>query len=122
MWCVALSGYATRMWRRLHLGGELEPHHARHAGTDAVRAMAGASTERARVDDNAGLAMRERNPPRTSLPHCEYDDLPDAKRIVMPLEEMVCGTFLFAPQEISVLRDQLFPPLRKHGHEVRYHI
>jgi hypothetical protein len=50
------------------------------------------------------------------------DDLPDAKRIVMPLEEMVCGTFLFAPQEISVLRDQLFPPLRKHGHEVRYHI
>jgi hypothetical protein len=33
-----------------------------------------------------------------------YDDVSDAKGIIMPLEEMVWRTFLFGPQEISVIQ------------------
>jgi hypothetical protein len=73
--------------------------------TDVVLCVvAGASAEHARAHDNAGLATRERDPPRTSLSDREYDDVSDAKGIIMPLEEMVWRTFLFRPQEISVIQ------------------
>lgn len=61
--------------------------------------------------------LEARDPPRPSFPHREFEDVPDAKSIIMPLDEdIVCHTFFFGPPEMATLRSQLTPPnLQKHA-------
>jgi benzyl alcohol O-benzoyltransferase len=61
--------------------------------------------------------LETRDPPRPCFPHHEFDDVPDdAKSITtMALDEMVCHTFFFTPQQVAALRAQLVPHLRKQA-------
>ncbi|TVU08149.1 hypothetical protein EJB05_41538, partial [Eragrostis curvula] len=59
--------------------------------------------------------LEARNPPRPSFLHRELEEVPDAKGIIMPLDEMVCRAFFFGPQKVATLRSKLTPNLQKHA-------
>lgn len=43
------------------------------------------------------------------------DHVPDAKGLLMPLQDMACRSFFFGPDEVALLRSRLQPRLRKHA-------
>ncbi|KAL2252643.1 UNVERIFIED_CONTAM: Benzyl alcohol O-benzoyltransferase [Sesamum indicum] len=53
------------------------------------------------------------DPPLVSYMHDEYENIPDTKGTLIPLENMVERSFFFGPGEISALRHQLSPHLRR---------
>ncbi|KAK1402679.1 benzyl alcohol O-benzoyltransferase-like [Heracleum sosnowskyi] len=53
--------------------------------------------------------LSARDPPRVTCTHHEYDDVPDTKKTLNPLGNMVHHSFFFGPTEILALR-LLVPP------------
>lgn len=58
-------------------------------------------------------AFNARNPPRVTCTHREYDDVPDTKGTLIPLDDMAHRSFFFRPTEISAIRRFLPQHLRK---------
>ncbi|KAH6796966.1 HXXXD-type acyl-transferase family protein [Perilla frutescens var. hirtella] len=56
--------------------------------------------------------LNARNPPRVTCTHHEYDDVPDTKGTLIPLDDMVHRSFFFGTAEISAIRSSLPPHLR----------
>ncbi|KAK4714123.1 hypothetical protein R3W88_020030 [Solanum pinnatisectum] len=57
--------------------------------------------------------LNSRNPPRVTCTHHEYDEVPDTKGTIIPLDGMVHKSFFFGPSEVSALRRFIPPHLRK---------
>ncbi|EYU41386.1 hypothetical protein ABFS82_11G104900 [Erythranthe guttata] len=57
--------------------------------------------------------LNARAPPRVTCTHREYDDVPDTKGTIIPLDDMVHRSFFFGAAEISALRGRLSPHLRR---------
>ncbi|XP_072955414.1 benzyl alcohol O-benzoyltransferase-like [Typha angustifolia] len=57
--------------------------------------------------------LEARNPPRPSFAHREYEEVPDTKGTVVPLDDMVHRSFFFGPREMAALRSHVPPQLRK---------
>lgn len=57
--------------------------------------------------------LEARDPPRPCFPHREFDEVPEARSISIPHDQMVCRSFLFGPKEVAALRAQLAPHLQK---------
>ncbi|KAI5662709.1 hypothetical protein M9H77_22032 [Catharanthus roseus] len=57
--------------------------------------------------------LNSRNPPRVTCTHLEYDDVPDIKGTIIPLDDMVHRSFFFGHKEISALKT-LIPPHMKN--------
>lgn len=53
-----------------------------------------------------------RSPPNQTCVHREYDDVPDTKGTIIPLDDMVHRSFFFGPAQISSLKSHLPPHLR----------
>ncbi|KAL1566742.1 Benzyl alcohol O-benzoyltransferase [Salvia divinorum] len=57
--------------------------------------------------------LNARDPPTVTCTHHEYDDVPDTKGTLIPLDDMVHRSFFFGAAEISALRSLLPPHLRR---------
>ncbi|KAL0396302.1 UNVERIFIED_CONTAM: Benzyl alcohol O-benzoyltransferase [Sesamum calycinum] len=57
--------------------------------------------------------LRAGDPPHVSCMHHEYENIPDIKETLIPLDNMVQRSFFFGPGEISALRRHLSPHLRR---------
>ncbi|KAL2252654.1 UNVERIFIED_CONTAM: Benzyl alcohol O-benzoyltransferase [Sesamum indicum] len=57
--------------------------------------------------------LSARDPAHVSYTHNEYENIPDTKETLIPLENMVQRSFFFGPAEISALRRHLSPHLRR---------
>ncbi|KAM0935277.1 putative benzyl alcohol O-benzoyltransferase [Dioscorea sansibarensis] len=57
--------------------------------------------------------LNARTPPRPAFAHREYDDVPDTKGTIIPLDDMVHRSFFFGPREITALRARTPHHLRK---------
>ncbi|KAL9152201.1 hypothetical protein ABFS82_11G105200 [Erythranthe guttata] len=57
--------------------------------------------------------LNARAPPRVTCTHREYDEVPDTKGTIIPLDDMVHRSFFFGAAEISALRGRLPPHLRR---------
>nr|GLL34846.1 benzyl alcohol O-benzoyltransferase-like [Ipomoea trifida] len=57
--------------------------------------------------------MNARDPPRVTCTHHEYDEVPDSKGTIIPLDDMVHRSFFFGPSEVAALRRNLPVHLRK---------
>nr|QLI57449.1 BAHD acyltransferase [Celastrus angulatus] len=53
-----------------------------------------------------------RDPPHVTRTHREYDEVPDTKGTIIPLDEMAHRSFFFGPTEISAIRRFVPPHLR----------
>ncbi|KAH7841569.1 hypothetical protein Vadar_031667 [Vaccinium darrowii] len=53
--------------------------------------------------------LSARNPPHVSCTHHEYDEVPDTKGTIIPLDDMAHRSFFFGHKEVSALR-KLVPP------------
>ncbi|KAF3795915.1 Benzyl alcohol O-benzoyltransferase [Nymphaea thermarum] len=56
--------------------------------------------------------LNARNQPAVTRVHREYDDVPDTKNTLMPLDDMAHKSFFFGTREVEALRRQLPPHLR----------
>ncbi|XP_031482357.1 benzyl alcohol O-benzoyltransferase [Nymphaea colorata] len=56
--------------------------------------------------------LNARNPPAVTRVHREYEDVPDTKNTLMPLDDMAHKSFFFGAREVQALRRQLPPHLR----------
>ncbi|PNY00127.1 benzyl alcohol O-benzoyltransferase-like protein [Trifolium pratense] len=52
--------------------------------------------------------LSARDPPRVTFPHREYEQVPDTKGTIVPLDDMVHRSFFFGPTELAAIRPQ-FP-------------
>ncbi|XP_009803456.1 benzyl alcohol O-benzoyltransferase-like isoform X1 [Nicotiana tabacum] len=57
--------------------------------------------------------LNARNPPQVTCTHHEYDEVPDTKDTIIPLDDMVHKSFFFGPSEVSALRRFVPYHLRK---------
>ncbi|XP_019251556.1 PREDICTED: benzyl alcohol O-benzoyltransferase-like [Nicotiana attenuata] len=57
--------------------------------------------------------LNARNPPQVTCTHHEYDEVPDTKGTIIPLDDMVHKSFFFGPSEVSALRKFVPHHLRK---------
>lgn len=57
--------------------------------------------------------LNARNPPRVTCTHREYEDVPDTKGTLIPLDDMVHRSFFFGAAEFSAIRSRLPPHLRR---------
>ncbi|XP_009804829.1 benzyl alcohol O-benzoyltransferase-like [Nicotiana tabacum] len=57
--------------------------------------------------------LNARNPPQVTCTHHEYDEVPDTKGTIIPLDDMVHKSFFFGPAEVSALRRFVPHHLRK---------
>ncbi|KAJ3680719.1 hypothetical protein LUZ60_016997 [Juncus effusus] len=48
--------------------------------------------------------LEARSPPRPSFAHREYEEVPDTKGTIIPLDDMVHRSFFFGPKQIVALR------------------
>ncbi|CDP18599.1 unnamed protein product [Coffea canephora] len=51
--------------------------------------------------------LNARDPPRVTCIHHEYDEVPDTKGTIIPLDDMVHRSFFFGPTEVSALRKSI---------------
>lgn len=59
--------------------------------------------------------LEARDPPRPCFAHREYDEVPDTKGTIVPLDDMKHSSFFFGPREIATVRSHLAPGLRKRA-------
>ncbi|KAM0868798.1 hypothetical protein ACQ4PT_041073 [Festuca glaucescens] len=79
---------------------------ARGAAAPTVRPVWGRELLMAPTDDDLAGA------PRT-FAHREYDDVPDTKGTIVPLDSMTHRSFFFGPREVAAVRSHLPPALRR---------
>uniref|UniRef100_M8BMT5 3'-N-debenzoyl-2'-deoxytaxol N-benzoyltransferase n=1 Tax=Aegilops tauschii TaxID=37682 RepID=M8BMT5_AEGTA len=48
--------------------------------------------------------LEARNPPRPGFAHREYDEVPDTKGTIVPLDEMAHRSFFFGAREVAAIR------------------
>ena len=53
--------------------------------------------------------LNARDPPRVTCTHREYEQVPDTKGTVIPLDDMAHRSFFFGPTEVAAIR-RLLPP------------
>ncbi|KAJ8468134.1 hypothetical protein OPV22_030686 [Ensete ventricosum] len=56
--------------------------------------------------------LEARSPPRATCEHREYDDVPDTRGTIIPLDDMVHRSFFFGTREVAALRRRVPPHLR----------
>jgi benzyl alcohol O-benzoyltransferase len=56
--------------------------------------------------------LTARDPPRPGFGHREYDEVPDTKGTIVPLDDMAHRSFFFGRREVAALRAHLPPHLR----------
>ncbi|CAL9776639.1 unnamed protein product [Musa acuminata subsp. burmannicoides] len=56
--------------------------------------------------------LEARSPPRATCKHREYDDVPDTRGTIVPLDDMVHRSFFFGKREVAALRRRVPPHLR----------
>lgn len=56
--------------------------------------------------------LNARNPPRVTCTHREYDEVPDTKGTIIPLDDMVHRSFFFGPNEVASIRTKIPQHLR----------
>ncbi|KAL5226033.1 hypothetical protein ABZP36_012672 [Zizania latifolia] len=54
-----------------------------------------------------------RDPPRPGFAHREYDEVPDTKGTIIPLDDMAHRSFFFGAQELAAVRSHLAARVRK---------
>ncbi|CAM0875972.1 unnamed protein product [Alopecurus aequalis] len=59
--------------------------------------------------------LEARNPPCPSFVHRQYDEVPDTKGAIVPLEDMEQHSFFFGAKEVASVRSHLTPVLQKHA-------
>ncbi|KAM0931021.1 hypothetical protein ACQ4PT_000599 [Festuca glaucescens] len=79
---------------------------ARGAAAPTVRPVWGRELLMALTDDDLAGA------PRT-FAHREYDDVPDTKGTIVPLDSMTHRSFFFGPREVAAVRSHLSPSLHR---------
>ncbi|XP_054816160.1 benzyl alcohol O-benzoyltransferase-like [Prosopis cineraria] len=57
--------------------------------------------------------LNARDPPRVTCTHREYDEVPDTKGTIIPLDDMVHRSFFFGPNEVASIRSQIPYHLRQ---------
>ncbi|CAL0328074.1 unnamed protein product [Lupinus luteus] len=57
--------------------------------------------------------LNAREPPRVTCTHREYDQVPDTKGTIIPLDDMSHRSFFFGPTEVAAIRRQIPPHQRK---------
>ncbi|XP_038982859.1 benzyl alcohol O-benzoyltransferase-like [Phoenix dactylifera] len=57
--------------------------------------------------------LEARHPPRPAFAHREYEEVPDTKGTIIPLDDMAHRSFFFGPGEIACLRKRVPPHLRR---------
>ncbi|KAL8550098.1 hypothetical protein ACS0TY_008796 [Phlomoides rotata] len=107
---------------RLKCGGFIFALRLNHTMSDAAGLVQFMSAvgELARGAESPSIApvwerhlLSARDPPRVTCTHREYDDVPDTKGTLIPLDDMVHRSFFFGPAEITALRSHLPPHLRR---------
>lgn len=107
---------------RLTCGGFIFALRLNHTMSDAAglvqfMSAVGQITRGASLPSIAPVWHREllnaREPPCVTCKHHEYDQVPDTKGTIIPLDDMVHRSFFFGPQEVSILRKLVPPHLRK---------
>ncbi|KAL5223652.1 hypothetical protein ABZP36_010291 [Zizania latifolia] len=56
--------------------------------------------------------LQARDPPRPGFAHREYDEVPDTKGVIVPLDDMAHRSFFFGSGEVAAMRSHLEPSLR----------
>ncbi|XP_051199687.1 benzyl alcohol O-benzoyltransferase-like [Lolium perenne] len=79
---------------------------ARGAVAPTVRPVWGRELLMAPPDDDLARAPR-------AFAHREYDDVPDTKGTIVPLDSMTHSSFFFGPREVAAARSHLPPALRR---------
>ncbi|KAF8722602.1 hypothetical protein HU200_022437 [Digitaria exilis] len=59
--------------------------------------------------------LEARDPPRPAFAHREYDEVPDTKGTIIPLDDMVHRSFFFGRHEVAAVRAHLPPALRSRA-------
>ncbi|RLN39775.1 10-deacetylbaccatin III 10-O-acetyltransferase [Panicum miliaceum] len=59
--------------------------------------------------------LEARDPPGPAFAHREYDEVPDTKGTIIPLDDMVHRSFFFGRQEVAAARAHLPPHLRSRA-------
>lgn len=59
--------------------------------------------------------LKARDPPRPAFAHREYDEVPDTKGTIIPLDDMVHRSFFFGRREVAAVRANLPPGLRSRA-------
>ncbi|XP_058758207.1 benzyl alcohol O-benzoyltransferase-like [Vicia villosa] len=59
--------------------------------------------------------LNARNPPRVTCTHREYEQLPDPKGTIIPLDDMAHRSFFFGPTELAAIRALLPPHQQKRS-------
>ncbi|KAL6641278.1 hypothetical protein ACP70R_019459 [Stipagrostis hirtigluma subsp. patula] len=59
--------------------------------------------------------LEARDPPRPAFAHREYDEVPDTKGTIVPLDDMAHRSFFFGRQEVAAVRAHLPPHLRSRA-------
>ncbi|KAL3518933.1 hypothetical protein ACH5RR_021522 [Cinchona calisaya] len=57
--------------------------------------------------------LNARQPPRVTCTHHEYDEVPDTKGTIIPLDNMVHRSFFFGPAEVSALKKSIPPEMSR---------
>ncbi|KAI9084368.1 hypothetical protein K1719_033710 [Acacia pycnantha] len=57
--------------------------------------------------------LNARKPPRVTCTHREYDEVPDTKGTIIPLDDMAHRSFFFGPNEVASIRTQIPQHLRQ---------
>uniref|UniRef100_A0A0A9H717 Uncharacterized protein n=1 Tax=Arundo donax TaxID=35708 RepID=A0A0A9H717_ARUDO len=59
--------------------------------------------------------LQARDPPRPCFAHREYDEVPDTKGTIVPLDDMAHRSFFFGRREVAAVRAHLPPHLRSRA-------
>ncbi|RDY09997.1 Benzyl alcohol O-benzoyltransferase, partial [Mucuna pruriens] len=107
---------------RLKCGGFILALRLNHTMSDAaglVQFMS-AISEMARGMDEPSIPpvwrrelLNARDPPRVTCTHREYEQVPDTKGTIIPLDDMAHRSFFFGPAEVAAIRSLIPPHQRK---------
>ncbi|XP_052169531.1 benzyl alcohol O-benzoyltransferase-like [Oryza glaberrima] len=59
--------------------------------------------------------LEARSPPRPAFAHREYDEVPDTKGTIIPLDDMAHRSFFFGAREVAAVRSHLAPGIRERA-------
>uniref|UniRef100_A0A0D3HFD3 Benzyl alcohol O-benzoyltransferase n=1 Tax=Oryza barthii TaxID=65489 RepID=A0A0D3HFD3_9ORYZ len=104
---------------RLACGGFILAVRLHHTMADAqglVQMARGGAAAAPSVAPVWGREMLEaRSPPRPAFAHREYDEVPDTKGTIIPLDDMAHRSFFFGAREVAAVRSHLAPGIRERA-------